>query len=145
MAREAVANTLAQAGRPVRPAGASRATLVGWLGVVPFFAYAALFLLLPTVVLVIKSFEGNDGSFTTANVSALFESQYRSAFVQSIELSAITAVGGGLRGLFVAYAAVHGRVSRWVRPVLTTFSEWQPTSQGSRWRSHLSRRSARSA
>jgi putative spermidine/putrescine transport system permease protein len=122
MAREAVASTVAPAGRPVRPAGASRATLVGWLGVIPFFAYAALFLLLPTVVLVIKSFEGSDGSFTLANVSALFEPQYRSAFVQSIELSTITAVGGGLLGLLVAYAAIHGRVSRWVRPALATFS-----------------------
>ena len=105
-----------------RSARRSRATLVRWLGVVPFFAYAALFLLLPTVELVIKSFQGVAGGFTTANLGTLFQGQFRSAYVTSIELSAITALAGGLFGLFVAYAAVHGRLPAFIRPLLTTFS-----------------------
>ena len=105
-----------------RSARRSRATLVRWLGVVPFFAYAALFLLLPTVELVIKSFQGAAGGFTTANLGTLFQGQFRSAYVTSIELSAITALAGGLFGLFVAYAAVHGRLPAFIRPLLTTFS-----------------------
>lgn len=105
-----------------RSARRSRATLVRWLGVVPFFAYAALFLLLPTVELVIKSFQGAAGGFTIANLGTLFQGQFRSAYVTSIELSAITALAGGLFGLFVAYAAVHGRLPAFIRPLLTTFS-----------------------
>jgi putative spermidine/putrescine transport system permease protein len=105
-----------------RPSRGTRASLLRWLGLGPFLAYAALFLLLPTVELVIKSFQTSTGAFSTANVTALWQPQYRSAFVTSIELSAITAAGGGLLGLFVAYSAVHGGVAQWLRPVLSTFS-----------------------
>jgi putative spermidine/putrescine transport system permease protein len=110
--------------RPRRalPRAARPPRLPRWLGAVPFLAYAALFLLLPTMELVIRSFQAGSGAFSTANVTALFQPQYRSAFETSIELSAVTAAAGGLLGLFVAYAAVHGRTGRWVRPVLSTFS-----------------------
>jgi putative spermidine/putrescine transport system permease protein len=89
---------------------------------VPFFAYAAFFMLLPVIVLIFKTFQGINGGFTLQNVHALFSGQYRAAFVASIQVSVISAVGGGLFGLFVAYAAVHGRGPRWIQPLLTTFS-----------------------
>jgi putative spermidine/putrescine transport system permease protein len=100
----------------------SRRGLVTWAAVVPFFAYAAFFLLVPVIVLVFKTFTSASGGFTTENVRALASGQYRVAFVASIEVSVVSAIGGGLFGLFVAYAAVHGRGPRWIQPLLTTFS-----------------------
>jgi putative spermidine/putrescine transport system permease protein len=95
---------------------------VRWAGVLPFFAYTAVFLLFPTVELMVKSFKGSSGQFTWANVSQLFQGDFASAYVTSIEVSAITAVAGGLLGLFIAYAAVHGRLPAFIRPLLSTFS-----------------------
>ena len=44
-----------------------------WLGVAPFFIFAVLFLLLPTMYLIIGAFQDRDGSFTLQNVAKLFE------------------------------------------------------------------------
>ena len=104
-----------------RRARMSRRGLLTWAGVVPFFAYAAFFLLIPVVVLVFKTFTSVNGGFTLENVRALASGQYRVAFVASIEVSVVSAIGGGLFGLFVAYAAVHGRGPRFIQPLLTTF------------------------
>jgi putative spermidine/putrescine transport system permease protein len=99
----------------------SRRGAIAWVGVVPFFAYAAFFMLLPIIVLLLKTFTSVGGGFTLTNISALFHGQYRAAFIASIEVSIVSAIGGGLFGLFVAYAAVHGRGPRWIQPLLTTF------------------------
>ena len=107
-------------GRPRRALGARRG-LLAWLVVVPFFAYAAFFMAVPVVALVIKTFQAPGGGFTTSQVRALFHGQYRLAYVSSIEVSLTSALIGTLFGLFVAYAAVHGRGPRWIQPLLTTF------------------------
>ncbi len=99
----------------------SRRGLVAWAVVVPFFAYTAFFLLIPVIVLVYKTFTGPNGGFSLENLRALTSGQYRVAFVASIEVSVVSALGGGLFGLFVAYAAVHGRGPRFIQPLLTTF------------------------
>jgi len=107
--------------RRPRRAGTARRGLLAWLVVVPFFAYAAFFMAVPVVALIIKTFQTPDGSVTLSQVRALFHGQYRLAFVSSIEVSVTSAVIGTLFGLFVAYAAVHGRGPRWIQPVLSTF------------------------
>jgi putative spermidine/putrescine transport system permease protein len=104
------------------PYPAVRGWPLAWLGVVPFFLYAILFLLLPVLWLVVGAFQNDANHFTLAQVQTLFEPQYRSAFVTSIKLSIVTALGGGLFGFFVAYAAIGEQMPRWIRPVLTTFS-----------------------
>jgi len=107
-------------GRP-RRAPRVRRGLLAWLVVVPFFAYAAFFMAVPVVALVIKTFQAPGGGFTLDQVRALFHGQYRLAYVSSIEVSVTSALIGTLFGLFVAYAAVHGRGPRWIQPLLTTF------------------------
>ena len=109
-----------QSTQPRRPRKGRRG-LVAWAGILPFFAYAAFFMLLPVIVLVFKTFQGVNGGFTLMNLRALFTGQYRAAYISSIEVSIVSAVGGGLFGLFVAYAAVRGRGPRWIQPLLTTF------------------------
>jgi putative spermidine/putrescine transport system permease protein len=95
---------------------------MAWLGVVPFLAYAFAFLLLPAGQVLVGAFKSKSGAFSTENVSTLFESQYLNAYQNSIEISLVTAVLGGLAGLLIAFAALSEGTPRWIRPALTTFS-----------------------
>jgi putative spermidine/putrescine transport system permease protein len=93
-----------------------------WLGVLPFFLFAFAFLLLPAVFLIVFSFQDDRGLFTLSNIGDLFEPSILQAYVLSIQVSAVTAIGGGLFGFLLAYAALLGGLPRWVRTVLLTFS-----------------------
>ena len=46
-----------------------------WLGVLPFAAFVVLFLIMPTMKIVIGAFQRPDGSFTFANIAGLFSSK----------------------------------------------------------------------
>ncbi len=74
------------------------------LGVVPFFAYTATFLMIPTLIVVVGAFLDGEGRPTLGNLSALTQPQIVSAFVHSIVLSAVTAVLGAGFGALLAYA-----------------------------------------
>lgn len=91
------------------------------LGTVPFFAYVAVFLIIPTLVVVIGAFAG-DGGFTLANVAALGEGYILDAFGRSIALSALTAVIGAVLGAVLAYALVTARPGGPLRRVVTAAS-----------------------
>src|ERR1700749_4222624 len=85
-----------------------------WLGVVPFFAFALMFLLVPTADLMVGAFQDGDGHFTLANIANLFTPTIYSAFRISLEVSAASALGGALIGFFLAYAVVIGGRQGWV-------------------------------
>ena len=74
------------------------------LGVVPFLAYTTVFLLIPTLVVIVGAFADGSGRPTLANLSALGQPQVVAALVHSVVLSAVTAVGGALIGALLAYA-----------------------------------------
>jgi putative spermidine/putrescine transport system permease protein len=93
-----------------------------WLGVVPFFVFALMFLILPTGFLMVGAFQDADGHFTLANLRNLFQPSILSAYWISIEVSAASAIGGVAIGFFLAYAAVLGGLPRWIRPTVMTFS-----------------------
>ena len=61
-------------------------------------------------------------AYTLDNVRLLFHHPYIDAFKTSIEISLVTALLGGLVGLFIAYAAIRDGTPRWIRSALTTFS-----------------------
>ena len=50
-----------------------------WLGVTPFFLFAILFLLWPTMYLVVGAFQDPEGHFTLQNIIDLFEPGIMSA------------------------------------------------------------------
>ncbi len=81
-----------------------------------------MFLILPTTFLVVGGFQDHDGRFTLKNVLDLFQPNVLRAYRISIEISAASAIGGGIIGSFLAYAAIGGGLPRWVRPTLMTFS-----------------------
>jgi len=92
------------------------------LGVVPFFAFVVVFLLIPTLVVVIGAFGGDDGRPTLANVSALANGYIVDAFARSVLLSAVTAVLGAVFGALLAYALVTAKEGGLLRRVVTAAS-----------------------
>lgn len=92
-----------------RPSGGGRRLSWSWLGALPFLVYTGLFLLVPTLVVVVGAFLDGDGRPTTANLSAFTEEFVVTSFVNSIELSAASAVLGALLGAVVAYAIATGK------------------------------------
>jgi putative spermidine/putrescine transport system permease protein len=70
----------------------------------------------------VGAFQSQAGGWTIENVRALVDEPYRTAFVNSIEISAVTALAGGLLGLLIAYSAIRDGTPRWIRGMLTTFS-----------------------
>jgi putative spermidine/putrescine transport system permease protein len=93
-----------------------------WLGVTPFFLFALLFLILPSLYLVAGAFRDAEGNLTFKNIVDLFQPNIRSAYWSSIQLSAASAIGGGAIGFVLCYAAVKGGAPAWVRSTLMTFS-----------------------
>jgi putative spermidine/putrescine transport system permease protein len=91
------------------------------LGTVPFFAYVAIFLVVPTLTVVIGAFT-EEGRPSLANVTALGDSYILAAFGRSITLSAITAVVGAILGAVLAYALVTARSGGTLRRVVTAVS-----------------------
>jgi putative spermidine/putrescine transport system permease protein len=89
---------------------------------VPFFAYTIAFLFLPAGSILLGAFESNTGGTTLSNVRLLFDHPYVDAYKTSIEISLVTALAGGVAGIFIAYAALREGTPRWVRSGLTTFS-----------------------
>jgi putative spermidine/putrescine transport system permease protein len=81
-----------------------------------------MFLFLPAAQVLVGALQSQHGGYTLSNVSTLFEEPYRSAYRNSIEVSLVTAVLGGLFGFLIAYAAIREGTPRIVRMVLTTFS-----------------------
>ena len=100
-----------------RPSGAL-------LGVVPFFAYTTVFLLIPTVVVVVGAFVGESGGFTLRNVTSLFsaDSPFLTALEQSIVLSAVTALVGASVGAVLAYAVSTAKPGGVVKRFVTSAS-----------------------
>jgi len=94
-----------------------------WLGVAPFFLFAFLFLILPSLRLFVGSFTDNEGNFTFQNIFQLFtQKSIIDAYWLSIRISAVTALGGGIFGFLLAYSVTVGGLPRALRSALITFS-----------------------
>ncbi len=110
----------------IRPSPAATSGLShvswAWAGVVPFFVFALMFLILPTGLLVVGGFQDAQGHFTLRNLLDLFTPTILSSYLISIKVSAASAIGGAFIGFFLAYAAIAGGLPPWVRSTLMTFS-----------------------
>ncbi len=67
-----------------------------WLGVVPFFLFALMFLIAPMALLIVGGFQDGQGHFTFRNLLDLFQPSIVSAYLISIKVSAASAIGGAL-------------------------------------------------
>ncbi len=104
------------------PATAARHLALRWSGVAPFLAFTALFLILPTLYIVVGAFRTPDGAFTLDFVRALRAPNILNAYWSSIRISFWSALLGTVFGLAMAMAMVNGGLSRRVRGPLLTFS-----------------------
>jgi putative spermidine/putrescine transport system permease protein len=95
---------------------------LGWLVVLPFFAYIVAFLFVPAASVLVGAFQDKANHATFANIRMLFHHPYVDAYWNSIRLSLITAGLGALLGTFLAYAALRDGTPRVIRGILTTFS-----------------------
>lgn len=93
-----------------------------WLGVLPFFAFSLLFLILPSLFLLVGSFQDESGNFTLANIGDLFQPSILNSYWLSIQVSGVTAIGAVIFGFGLAYASIRGGLPRWIRGALMTFS-----------------------
>jgi putative spermidine/putrescine transport system permease protein len=96
--------------------------LLPLLGVVPFFVFATMFLLIPTVKLIIGSFQDSAGRLTLANYEDFDTKLVINAYTASIEISLVTAVGAAIFGFLLAYAVISGGLPKPIRAAVLTFS-----------------------
>src|SRR5262249_21378107 len=94
---------------------------VGLLGLLPFALFVGLFLLVPVSFLVIGSFQDAHGSLTLRNYTDLGQQFIVDAYSNSIEISVVTAIAGGIAGFLLAYAIVLGRLPAVVTALVVTF------------------------
>jgi putative spermidine/putrescine transport system permease protein len=108
-----VAVTAQTGARPVR--AGRRLRLPAWLGTTPFLAYAGIFLLLPTGIVVVDAFRTPSGALNLGSLKALFESTDRGFFINSFELCLISSALGAVLGAVLAYAIASGNPDGAVR------------------------------
>ena len=90
------------------------------LGVLPFLAYTTIFLLVPTLIVVIGACLDGNNRLTLGNLSALAQPQIASAFMHSVVLSAVTALLGAVFGALLAYAVSTAREGGPLRRMITS-------------------------
>ena len=117
-----VAGTPAIATSAGRPRLGGRRFYADWLSTVPFFAYVAAFLLVPSAIVAIGAFGDANGGFTLDNFSHLSRSYVLKATIQTTTLSAITAVLGAALGALLSYAIVTGAPNGLLRRVVVSAS-----------------------
>ncbi len=105
-----------------RPVTGGRRLPLSWVGVLPFFAYVGLFLLLPTAIIVIGSFTTLNGGVTLSNFAGIYKPYMVKAFTNSLGVSAVSAVLGAFLGAVLAYAVVTGNPNGLLRRTIMSAS-----------------------
>jgi putative spermidine/putrescine transport system permease protein len=93
-----------------------------WVGVLPFFVFILVFLIVPSLNLFVGAFQDSKGNFTLLNIASLLDPYVLKSYGVSLQVSFITSFWGGIFGFFVAYAVTIGKAPRWMRNILMTFS-----------------------
>ena len=86
----------------------------------PFLAYVGIFLLLPTVVVVVGAFAKHGGGVTLSNLDLMRQDYVVQSFKNSVELSAVSAVIGAVVGAVLAYAIATGNPNGVLRRIVTS-------------------------
>jgi putative spermidine/putrescine transport system permease protein len=92
-----------------------------WLGLLPFFAFLFLFLIVPAISVFSNALRTEDG-FSLSAMKEAMSGQNRAAFWFSIRFSALSAAAGVVFGTLLAYAAATATRPRWLRTLVASFS-----------------------
>ena len=93
-----------------------------WLGVLPFFVYVGLFLILPSFIIAAGSFLDKDGNPTLSNITTIGQPFLIKSFVNSAVISVVSALTGAIAGALLAYAVATGNPRGSLRRVVTSAS-----------------------
>ncbi len=96
-------------------------SLTSYLGVLPFFGYLLIFLLIPTVVVAVGAFRNNTG-FDLSSIRALGNAAVMDALWKSVKLSAGSAIIGALLGALLAAVIVTGPPTSLLRRFVTALA-----------------------
>ena len=114
--------------QPEGPGGAhiARPSVVqprrAWFGILPFALFAMAFMILPASSILLGSFQDAHGAFTLDNIAHLARPNILKCYLITIQVSAVTAVAGGLFGLLLAFSVTLGGLPKALRSGLLTFS-----------------------
>jgi putative spermidine/putrescine transport system permease protein len=112
-------------GRTISAAPAARSRVRrswAWIGLIPFFAFIFLFLVVPAISVFSEALKNKDGTFGFSSMKEAFQGQNLDAFKFSVEFSAGAAAVGVVIGSLLAYAAATAKRPRWLRSIVTSFS-----------------------
>jgi putative spermidine/putrescine transport system permease protein len=99
-----------------RPSRAGRRpSAPAWAGTVPFLGYVAVFLLLPTGIVIFNAFKNPAGGFQLSGITALWGPDLRGFFIGSFKLALISSATGSVFGAILAYAVASGNPDGAVR------------------------------
>ena len=101
--------------------GQAPARLRPWLGLTPFLGFMLVFLVVPTVTVIVGAF-AEHGSFSLVNIQALFSARVLTLLWKSVVLSGVSAVVGAAFGGFLAYLVVTRPATSLFRRVVTAIS-----------------------
>ena len=96
--------------------------LVPYLFIGAFVMFAAAFIVAPTIMLALQSFQGDEGGVTFDYVASLGEYRYRIAFKNSLILSIASATVGVVAGGLIAHSVLKPGAPGWLRTAVTSFS-----------------------
>ncbi len=91
------------AGTPPAPGVGPKIAVGSYVPLLPFFGFLLIFLIVPTVTVVVSAFQDGEGGFTLGNVRALTSDAAVNALWNSIILSGSTAIIGAVFGGLLSY------------------------------------------
>lgn len=102
----------------------SRRLSLSWTGLAPFFIYTALFLFLPTAIILVGSLTDKDGNFTLVNFGpdGIAQSYLLRTLLASLQISAVSGLVGAVAGALLAYAVSTGNPRGVLRRTVTSAS-----------------------
>ena len=104
---------------PDAPAG-QRFSVGPSVGLVPFLVYVGIFLLIPTITVIVGAFQDEAGGFSLEKVQALGDETPMRALRQSLVLSFASAAVGAVLGALLAYLVVTAPPTSVMRRVVTS-------------------------
>jgi len=91
------------------------------IALAPFFIFTFLGLGIPTIGVIFKAFQGNNGGFTFSNLGQIVHGVYLTGFENSFKLAFLSSIIPGVLGVFLAYA-IQTSKSKALRRLITAVS-----------------------
>lgn len=93
---------------------------ISYVGALPFLALTAIFLVYPTIYVILGAFKDLDGKISTSVLTkTFFDEATRNSFGNTLELSAKTAILGAVLGALVTWAVASGKEGFFKKIVLS--------------------------